>query len=179
MTDNIFDLRILLDDIPAGGTIRNVDANPDQRARLAGEFGLLELNGFKAVFNFPVKRGPGFVVEGEIEADLVQACVTTLEPVPSVMKESFRLTFLPSGAVPEPVRDGDDFLIDLEGDDPPEPLTMRAIDLGEIVVEQFAISLDPYPRAPRAEIDEDAACGDERVSPFAALEALRSKKAEN
>jgi hypothetical protein len=53
------------------------------------------------------------------------------------------------------------------------------IDLGEVVVEQLALTLDPYPRAPGAVFDPAALPGYEapeaEVSPFAALVKLKTQ----
>jgi hypothetical protein len=58
----------------------------------------------------------------------------------------------------------------------PEPLPADAIDLGEAVVQQLAVALDPYPRKPGAEIPAEysgAADTDGRGGPFASLARLR------
>lgn len=41
-------------------------------------------------------------------------------------------------------------MVDVERDEP-EPLEGTILDLGEIVAEELALSLDPYPRGPLAD----------------------------
>src|SRR3546814_17044110 len=45
----------------------------------------------------------------------------------------------------------------LADEDPPEPFENGCIDLGEIVVQHLAVALDPYPRAPGAELPRSEA----------------------
>jgi hypothetical protein len=60
-------------------------------------------------------------------------------------------------------------------DDPDEIESADGIaDLGEAVAEQLALALDPYPRAPDAELPPEA--NDEAAGAFAALAALRRGK---
>jgi uncharacterized metal-binding protein YceD (DUF177 family) len=71
-----------------------------------------------------------------------------------------------------------------EWDDDVEPLRGTQIDLGEMLAEELALALDPYPRAPDADILVSEALGPnisfgsaEPDSPFAALEQLQDKRA--
>ena len=71
--------------------------------------------------------------------------------------------------------------IDPESEDPPEPLEGGALDLGELVSEELALALDPYPRKPGvAPVDLSFGApeeeSDEEDSPFAALAALKGRK---
>ena len=59
----------------------------------------------------------------------------------------------------------------------PEPLGPEGLDLGEAVVQQSAISLDPYPRADGATLEALGWRGEDRddaarESPFKGLKAL-------
>jgi len=54
------------------------------------------------------------------------------------------------------------------------PFSGGVIALGEALVEQVALDLDPFPRKAGAVLPEEAAA--ENVSPFAALAALRTKQ---
>lgn len=126
---------------------RRIVANPEERAALARRFGLLALDRLEA--SFALRRaGSGVVhVTGRVEADLVQSCVVTLEPVPAQVGESFAADF----AVGTGGRAADPDL-DFEAADPPEAIRNGHIDLGELAAEQLALALDPYPRAPGAAV---------------------------
>jgi uncharacterized metal-binding protein YceD (DUF177 family) len=157
-------------------TERDISANDAERARLAERFGLLGLDRLTA--RLQLRRGrAGLVhVQGHFEADVVQACVVTLEPVRAQLREDFTVAF---GAV-RPVADGE-VIIGLDEEDPAEELTDGRIDLGEVVAQQLAVALDPYPRAPGAEerfepSDQEETAAKSGNTPFAALEGLRPRR---
>ena len=71
--------------------------------------------------------------------------------------------------------------IDVEQEDPPETVGPEGLDLGETVVQQLAVAIDPYPRVAGAEIGRvkwpaDAEPEIRKVSPFQELEALKGRK---
>ena len=160
-----------------------VVANEAERAALAVRLGLLELPRLEA--RLVLRRtGPGarLRLEGHLEAEAVQACVVSLEPLASTIEEDFVQVYElepaspPSGAAPEvTVGPGSE-------DEDPEPLEGGALDLGEAVAQQLALALDPYPRAPGTRVPEayrpdGAGGGGEggRHRPFAALRALKPR----
>ena len=65
-------------------------------------------------------------------------------------------------------------------DEEPDPFDGKSLDLGEIAVEELALAMDPYPRAPGADhvlshlIPSDDE-NDEQASPFAKLQALKRR----
>jgi hypothetical protein len=72
-------------------------------------------------------------------------------------------------------------IIGLDEEDPAEELTDGRIDLGEVVAQQLAVALDPYPRAPGADgrfaqSDQEGAAAKGGNTPFAALERLRPRR---
>src|SRR3546814_20303410 len=70
--------------------------------------------------------------------------------------------------------------VDIEAQDPPEPIFGDAIDVGEAVVQQFALALDPYPRAPWAEaegeVDPAPEAAEPRPHPFPVLAKHRREE---
>lgn len=171
-----FSRPIAADQIGPQETERSISANEAERARLAERFGLLALDRLTASLRLTRGRAGLVNVRGELEADVVQACVVTLEPVRSELRERFTVVF---GAI-RPVPDGE-VVIGLDEEDPAEELTDGRIDLGEVVAQQLAVALDPYPRAPGAddrfepsEREESAAKGEN--TPFSALEGLRPRR---
>ncbi len=69
-------------------------------------------------------------------------------------------------------------LVDPEGVDPAEPLPAEGIDLGELVVQELAVALDPYPRKPGAEVPAEYRPPEveTKEGPFAALKALKGEQ---
>jgi uncharacterized metal-binding protein YceD (DUF177 family) len=108
-------------------------------------------------------------LEGELEAEVTQSCVVTLEPVAARVTDRFVRHFV-QGSVPAE----DEVVIDPEADDPPEPLGDGLVDAGEIVTQQLALALDPYPRAPGSELPAEAAAATPAESPFRVLAALKT-----
>jgi uncharacterized metal-binding protein YceD (DUF177 family) len=171
-----FSRPIAADQIGPQETEREIVANAAERARLVERFGLLALDRLTATLNLKRGRGGLIQVQGRLEAEVVQACVVTLEPVRSRLSEYFTVAFETSsraaaGAV----------VIGLEEEDPPEELIEGRIDLGETVAQQLAVALDPYPHAPAAgekadAPDQDEAGAEKTASPFAALARLRERR---
>jgi hypothetical protein len=101
--------------------------------------------------------------------------VVTLEPIENVIDEEVDLRFSPDAPV---VPEGGDpahhqTVSHTAGEDePPEPLTGGAIDLGAIATEFLMLAIDPYPRKPGVEFAPPPR-DTETEHPFAALAALK------
>ena len=117
-----------------------------------------------------------FRVAGVWAAEVRQACVVTLEPVAEALTGDFEASF--EVAERAAARDGGDVEIDPEAADPAEILPEEGIDLGELVVQELAVALNPYPRAADAEIPAQyrSAAAEEESRPFAALRVLKGDK---
>lgn len=152
-----------------------IEAKPTECAAIARRLGLLELRSLKAEGALRPAAGGRWTLDGSLVAEVVQACVVTLEPVPARVEDAFDFAFAP-------MDEDDDDEVDLSDADV-EPLPADGIlDLGEIVTQQLSLALDPFPRAPGAgpgdhiEVEEE---GPAKVAPFADLsERLRGKGAK-
>jgi uncharacterized metal-binding protein YceD (DUF177 family) len=171
-----FSRPVAADQIGPQETEREIVANAAERARLVERFGLLALDGLKATLCLKRDRGGVVQLHGRFEAEVVQACVVTLEPVRSRLSESFTVAFGTGSAAGIGA-----VVIGVEDADPPEELVEGRIDLGETVAQQLAVALDPYPHAPTA--GEKAAAPDQgeagaktTASPFAVLAPLRERR---
>jgi len=172
-----FSRQIPAEQIGVQETTREIAASAAERAKLAERFGLLALDRLSAVLRLKRGRGGTVHMEGRFVADVTQACVVTLEPVPAHLEQDFTATFAPHGAA-----EAGEVVIALEEDEPPEEIVDGRIDIGEAVVQQFAVALDPYPRSPAAAEAAGLSSGGEeqgRKGPFAALASLQenAKKA--
>jgi hypothetical protein len=107
------------------------------------------------------KRPGEILAEAHLRATLVRECVVTLEPFTTQTEERFRVRFVPGGTEIDDEDPESDDEIGYDG---------AAIDLGEAAVEQLALTLDPYPRKPGAELPPEAS--DAESGPFAALVRL-------
>ncbi len=171
-----FSRPIAADRIGPQATVWEIAADEPERARLAARFGLLAIDRLAATLELERGRAGAVQLRGRFEAEVVQACVVTLEPVRSRLGESFAVAF---AAVPAAPRG--EVVIGLDEVDPAEDLSDGRIDLGEVVAQQLAVALDPYPRAPGAEdridmADREGPRAESGTRPFAALERLRPRR---
>lgn len=140
-----FSRPITVEQIGVQETVREIVANSSERTRLGARFGLMALDRLQATLH--VQRIPGGLIRirGHLEADVVQSCVATLDPVPVRLAEDFIMNFVAGRA-----DRGGEIVISFDEEDPPEVIVAGRIDLGETVAQQLAVSLNPYPRSPRA-----------------------------
>ena len=145
------------------GRTEVLEATEAERAALARRFGIPAVDSLRATLRLAPEEDGAVMVRGRIDAAVVQDCVVTLEPVPQQVAEDIVFRLLPEGREPA------------EGPDEPDEIEAGngIADLGEAVAEQLALALDPYPRAPGAELPSEATDG--TAGPFAALAALRRK----
>jgi hypothetical protein len=134
--------------------VHRIEATPGERAALARRFGLRSLDRLAAEVRL-APFGRGVRLEAALEADVVQDCVVSLQPVPGKVADRFTLVY---GEAPA----GDEETV-------VEPLEGDTIDIGEAVAQQLSLALDPYPRAPGAAIDPRWSGGETAERPFAAL----------
>lgn len=157
------------------GTEVTLDADGGECRALADALGILSVGSVHADLLVAPWRRTGFRITGEVVAEVEQACVVTLDPVPEMVREPVTATFLPPSEITVP--EGEEIEIDVDAEDPPEPIDGSTIDLGVLVSEFVAIGLDPYPRRPGAEftplIEDDGS--DDAGDPFAALASLKDK----
>jgi uncharacterized metal-binding protein YceD (DUF177 family) len=163
--------------IPAAPIERAITAAAAELAAVAAAYAIPEVHALSAVLT--VGREPGGVirVKGRVAAEIVQACVVSLVPVPQVIDEAIDMRLAEATPRPgsEATRPGAEVMIDPAEPDPPDIVSGPAIDLGAIAVEHFLLAVDPYPRAPGAELPAEAADPSPMTdaSPFAALARLR------
>jgi hypothetical protein len=164
----IYDLSRLSD---AGDEVRIV-ADPEQRARVAEWAGADSVPSFEARVTLRRRAANRFDYQAALTADIVQLCVVSLEPVPAhlamdVTRELHLAKFPASAKIAQhevaPTDEG------------PEELEDTHYDLAAPLLEDFALALDPYPRAPGV-VFEAPPDKDPPESPFAALKPLAGRQ---
>ena len=133
-----------------------LSATPEERVALAERLDLVALNRLEATVRLRrLSKGRGAELDGTLSADVVQSCVVTLEPVPAVVTDRFRVRYVPDMDIAGQ-RPGGEIDVGYDEDDA-EPLEGGAVDMGETVAQHLSLALDPYPRSPGAALPEDVA----------------------
>lgn len=161
--------------LPDGGWPFTYEADEAERLAVAQRLDLVTLEHFDVTGR--LLRGPRnsiVIVQGEIQAQAVQSCVVTFEPVTASLQVPFERYF-----TSEPLPESDEIIIGID-DEEPEPYDGEMLDLGEIATEELALALDPYPRSPGADqvlshLLPDADEPEEPNLPFARLQSLKRR----
>jgi hypothetical protein len=162
-----------------GEVVERIAATDAERQAIARRLGLVSLDRLAADLRLSRSEdGRVIAVSGHIEAEATQSCVVSLAPLRSQVAEDFASRYsLAPAAIDDAGGDSGLVEVDAAGDDPPEALGPDGLDLGETVVQQLAIALEPYPRCDDATLealgwrgeDDGEAAGE---SPFKGLKAL-------
>jgi uncharacterized metal-binding protein YceD (DUF177 family) len=144
--------------------------SPDEAPLVAERLGVEEVRSLSADLTVAKRRG-AVIVGGTFVADVVQICVVSLEPFAHKVSGAIDEVFM------EPDDDAptDEVAIDL---DTPEPLEADLLDLGELVVQNLALEIEPHPRAPNADLGDLEAPQDDGIDPthpFAGLAKLQRR----
>jgi uncharacterized metal-binding protein YceD (DUF177 family) len=154
------------DRIGVEGRIKHLVASPAERDALARRFGIESVDRLEAEVTLRREAGGRISARGRLSADVIQACVVSLEPVPQRVEEPVDLRFVPAAdaalaeaATAEETPQAPDVV-------PMEP--GGTFDLGEALAQQLALALEPYPRAEGAILPcLDAAGGEPAAKPIA------------
>lgn len=150
MTDTIPEFSRLVPLARLGSTpfCQQIRATPSEREKLSRRFDLLALDRLTAAVELRRQGDEVIVLEAAFEAEFVQSCVLTLEPVAAAVSDRFVLVYGPAEAEQQDIgsqRDEAAF----------EPLHGDVIDIGEAVAQELSLSLPVFPRHPDAKIDAE------------------------
>src|SRR5437660_10655190 len=85
---------------------QRIEATPKERERLSRRFDLLSLDRLTATVDICRQSGEIIRLEAAFEAEFVQSCVVTLEPVPGAISDRFSLVFGPPEEEPDALTSG-------------------------------------------------------------------------
>jgi uncharacterized metal-binding protein YceD (DUF177 family) len=152
-----------------------ITADDDQRAAIARWSGIASLEALQAGIEIKKLAFDRFALTFHLTAELTQSCVVTLEPVKSSLERGFtrelhftapvRHKQASDDSVPELVLDGEE-----EG---PEEIENLNYDLAGPILEEFVLSLEPYPRCRGVEFAPQTDRPEQPESPFAVLKGLK------
>jgi hypothetical protein len=156
-------------EVPSAGAVHALSAGDAERARLARDLDLMSLDHLEA----EVRLKPwfdGVEVSGVWNARFGQACGVTLERLEQSLSGDFLVRLVPEGSIHAP---SEDQLVEFDPDaiDPPEVSPDGNVDIAGLVVEHFALEIDPFPRKEGVEFVQPG--GNPELSPFAVLQRLR------
>ena len=155
--------------------VERIEASEAERNAVARRLSLVSVDRLAAVLRVGRSAGQGEIsVAGHFEAEVTQTCVVSLQPLDRRLSEDFSALY---ALTPADGGDAGPVDVDAAADDPPETLGPGGLDLGEAVVQQLAIALDPYPRGDDATLDSLEWVGKDggeaaRPSPFEGLKSL-------
>ena len=159
-----FSRPVLLDQIFERPKVMEVEASEAERRALSERFGLVEVRRLGGTVRRS-RSGVFYRLEADWQADVVQTCVVTLEPIENHLEERLVERFGPTD------RSENELDLDPEADEV-EGIDGGAIDVGEAIAQALSLALDPYPRKPGATLDTPGERQGEE-GPFAALSRLR------
>lgn len=112
-----------------------------------------------------------FSYEAELSADIVQSCVVTLDPVHAHIARKFaRILLLTAG---RPASGSETIVLPSDADDSPDEIESSRYDLAIPLLEELALAIDPYPRAPGVAFEAPVSGSAPEESPFAVLKKLK------
>lgn len=169
----------LTTEIPEAGRRFERRATEAERAAVAKDLDLAGCPRLDVSYQIKALSNGRYRAAGRIDADVVQSCVVTLEPVAQKIDEAFDVTFDPRGDDDRPVSGEREILSEPDV----EPLTDGRLEIGRVAFELLAAALDPYPRKPGADLEQIAPhvvaggrdAGDAAPNPFAVLAKLKDK----
>ena len=162
-----FSYEIDISDVGRAGKTFHLKANDAERMKIAIRLKTPSVEKLEGEMKVTATKTAVRVV-GEIAADLTRECVASLEPMHETVAESFEIDF--SRIPPE---------TEEEDLDAPEYLDGASLDLGELLVQQLSLAMDPFPRKEGAQSLAEAYAPQEKVSPFAALKGALGKSDDN
>lgn len=164
-------------EIPRAGITQHREAAPDICEELARQLAIPGCNSLVADYRIQNAGKGHFELTGRIKATLMRTCVVSLEPIKETIDERLDCTFLPPDEIPDAQPEEEEALSVEEL----EPILNDRIEVGRVIYEVLAASMDPYPRALDAKFEaQPPTAEDEEPAehPFAALSRLKTPKGE-
>ena len=168
-----------LTDLSEAGYEARIVPDAKDLARLADWVEVEAVERFEGVVEMRRLGQNRFSYDAELEADIVQNCVVTLEPVRTHISRSFHreLHLIPN--MRRFADKGGAVTLDAADDDAPEEIDSPRFDLAGPLLEEFVLAIDPYPRGAGVAFEppqtDRGAEPDAPESPFAVLKQLKGQ----
>lgn len=170
------------------------EADEQERIDLARRFGILAIERAEAAVTLQRVDASTVQAIGYVKADLTQACVVSLAPMPVHVEDEFEgwfgdktkaVSFARAKSEREAQKGHTEAEI-LEESIDPEPILGGKLDIGELATQYLSLALDPYPQAegvervytaePPSRKGSDGEGAEFRRSPFEALKDWKEKR---
>jgi len=164
-----------LGDLRRGDEDIRVEARGEDLERIAAWADVRAVESFGSTVHLRKHSATRFSLDAVLEADIVQDCVVTLEPIRTHIARPFHrelhvaetIRLKPNESIPLGPGAGDDEV--------PDEIDTLTYDLAAPLLEELLLAIDPYPRAPGVEFAAPAEPEVRPESPFAVLKSLKSK----
>ena len=162
-----FSMEVDLGEIGKGEKNFRLSAGEEERRKIAVRLKIPAVDMFEGDIRLRATKSDIFVA-GHVRAQLTRECVASLELMREDVAEPFEIHF---------IRQADDEIDAAEEADidAPELHDGETIDIGELLVQQLALAMDPFPRIEGASSLSEAHGGEGDISPFAALRGAFKK----
>jgi uncharacterized metal-binding protein YceD (DUF177 family) len=149
--------------LAAAGDEVTIAPSKEDLARIAAWADLDSVESLRARIGLRKLTATHFTLDIALDAGIVQSCVVTLDPVRSHIERTFtrELVLAPTAEIAPLDEDGR------------EQIASLRYDLAVPVLEELALAIDPYPRAPGVAFEAPAEEADKPDHPFAALKKLK------
>lgn len=172
------DTVVNLDRLPNLGRRLKIQADAEQLHLISKAANVISVGRFAADLHIVRVKG-GVQVTGRLTAESTQPCVVSLEPVHQRIDEELNRVFMPnpSNTQTDSTQEnapGSESYIDLSDEDLPDYYEGALLDLGDFLLESFAMAIELYPRAPDAKMTTELKGDDPaKLSPFAVLKQMK------
>lgn len=169
---------VRIDELPPKGLKIDLKPSQNELQAIADRLGIVAVNQLEADLRLQPEMGRQISLTGSIRVEIVQNCVITGEPLTVPLEFDVYRTFAEDADPFDGLNNSEDDILDDPDFEEPDPIIDGKIDVGEQAIEELALNIPPYPRAPGAvfePITTDPAPDEKRPNPFAALQSLKNK----
>ncbi|MCQ2966140.1 MAG: DUF177 domain-containing protein [Alphaproteobacteria bacterium] len=168
MQENELSIIVRTDHLPNDGKVIKASATEQQRANLASRFGVISVESFDLEVTVKPITKHKIHVTGHVSGIVKQSCAVTLAEIENPVSDDFEVIYESVADDYVPLKE-----IDISPDEvETEDLIDNKIDVGELAVEYFSLSINPYARAEGA-VFVDKIEPKEEDNPFSVLEKLK------
>jgi hypothetical protein len=128
--DTPFSYLVKVGHVSANPVDVHLEADKKELQALAETWDVISVDDFRADLQIARWKKDGIRVRGRVQASIVQACVVTLDPVPSKIDETFEQIFVPENSklARRPANDTGEMVLDPDGPDVPESFVGDTMD---------------------------------------------------